>query len=290
MDYLLDNNQIISHLFIVIGVIILCISLVPATRIAAEMPVGIIRKRWRVLWLLIVLFIVGYLAYAIVVIQEGNTHDLIVGVIFLFGALFVLFVCQLTLKTVKDLKQLDILQAENITDELTGMHNRRHLERCLEKEIVRAKNYNLPLSILMLDLDHYKKINDLHGHQVGDQILKCVGNLLKQATRRMDIVARYGGDEITVVLPNTDESTAWSIADRIRSLVEERSRIFHDDACKTRDIGCTVSIGVATFANNIANAHQLLLRADAALYHAKQSGRNRVVMHNINMTEMPTEG
>lgn len=286
----MNFDKIISNILIFSGFITLCYSLYPATRIVAEMPLGLIRRQWWILRALIVSFILGYLIYAAFVIQERDLQGLIVAVIFFFGALFVLFVCQLTLNTVQDLKQLDILQAENITDELTGMYNRRHLERCLEKEIIRVKNYNYPLSLLMLDLDHYKKINDLHGHQVGDQILKCVGELLKQATRRMDIVARYGGDEITVVLPNTDTATARSIADRIRSLVEERARVVHDDAGQNKDIGCTVSIGVATLTDRKVTSRQLLLMADEALYHAKQSGRNRVVMHNINMTGIAVEG
>ena len=253
------------------------------------MPTGGIRRRWWGLRALILVFIMGYLVYIAFTIQERHLEDLVVALIFFFGALFVLAVCILTLTTVKDLKQLDILQTENITDELTGMYNRRHLERCLEKEISRAQNYNISASMLMLDLDHYKKINDLHGHQVGDQVLICIGNLLKQATRRMDIVARYGGDEITILLPNTDEDTAWSIANRVRSLVENKSPAFQDEFCKCKDVCCTVSIGAATLTGDKINSEQLLQLADAALYQAKQSGRNCVVMHEVNMQTTPGE-
>ena len=282
-------SQSVSNILIISGIIILCLSLFPATRIVTEMPGGAIRKRWWALRALILTFILGYFIYIAFVIQGRNLEDVVVALIFFFGALFVLFVCMLTLNTVKDLKQLDILQTENITDELTGIYNRRHLERCLEKELARARNYNIPLSILMLDLDHYKVINDLYGHQAGDQILKCIGSLLKQATRRMDIVARYGGDEITILLPNTDEATAWSSANRIRSLVEKRSPAFQGEICTCKDISCTVSIGAVTLTGNKANSNQLLQMADSALYQAKKSGRNCVVMYKNNMMPIPGE-
>ena len=283
----MNFDQIFFNGLIISGVFILCYSLYPATRILAEMPTGGIRRRWWGLRALILVFIMGYLVYIAFTMQERHLEDLVVALIFFFGALFVLAVCILTLTTVKDLKQLDILQTENITDELTGMYNRRHLERCLEKEISRAQNYNIPVSMLMLDLDHYKKINDLHGHQVGDQVLICIGNLLKQATRRMDIVARYGGDEITILLPNTDKDTAWSIANRVRSLVENKSPAFQDEFCKCKDVCCTVSVGAATLTGDKIKSEQLLQMADAALYQAKQSGRNCVVMHKVNMQTTP---
>jgi diguanylate cyclase (GGDEF)-like protein len=275
-------DWLISLILIVSGVAILVYSLSIATRIIGEFPRGIISSRWKALRLLIVLFIAGYLSYLCFLAREHILSNLIVSVIFFFGAVFVMWVCSLTLNTVQDLNRLDDLQTESITDELTGVFNRRHLERCLELEIVRAQTLNTPLSLLMLDLDRYKDINDKYGHQAGDEMLKCIGHLLQQVTRRMDIVARYGGDEIAVILPNTGHEVAQAIADRIRLTVQEKSTGLQGQSCRTKDIHCTVSIGIATLPEHRINGTQLLEMADAALYQAKEAGRNCVVMYQAD--------
>lgn len=278
-------DRLIAFILIVSGAGILIYSLYIATRLIGEFPHGFIKRRWKALRGLILFFVLGYISYISFVIPQHVVSDLIVAVVFLLGALFVLLVCSLTLNTVQDIKRLDVLQAENITDELTGIYNRRHLERCLELEIAGAQKLKTPLSILMLDLDHYKDINDKYGHQAGDQMLRCIGNLLQKVTRRMDIVARYGGDEIVVILPNTDHEVASAIADRIRWAVEEKSPGLQSQFCRTKNIQCTVSIGVATLPECRMDGNQLLQMADTALYQAKESGRNCVVAYEASMME-----
>ncbi len=284
----MDVNRLLSNILILSGTGLLIYSLYPATKIIAELSNGMIRKQWGVLRLLILFFILGYLGYLAFVNLEHDPSNLIVGVIFFFGAIFVLLVCLLTLKTVKDLSRMDVLQAENITDELTGVYNRRFLERRLENEFAKAQLHKTPLSVLMVDIDHFKKINDLYGHQAGDEVLKCFGNLLRQVTRKMDIIARYGGDEIAILMPNTEQDLAWKIAERIRKTIEEKSPDLQSEFCKGKDIGCTVSIGIAPLIDGTVDGNHLLRMADVALHNAKESGRNCIVIFQSQYVTIST--
>lgn len=161
-----------------------------------------------------------------------------------------------------------------VTDGLTGLHNRRyldsHLNALFEDTMLRGKG----LSILMLDIDRFKTVNDTYGHDAGDEVLKEFGARVKQQTRGVDLVARFGGEEIVVLVPEIEGEGALAIAERIREHVEAQTFPIHRG---TRQISITVSVGVAS--RNCADDGPLrmLKRADAALYRAKAQGRNRVV-------------
>jgi len=163
-------------------------------------------------------------------------------------------------------KQLEMLSTY---DFLTNLYNKRTIIKFLEKEIEFSKKNKVTFSILMLDIDHFKKINDTYGHLMGDKVLKKLANILKQNVREKDLVGRYGGEEFLIVLPNTSKSRAKDIAERIRKSVEKT--LFPEN------IRITISIGVTEylFKDNIST---LIERADQALYKAKKEGRNRVVI------------
>jgi two-component system cell cycle response regulator len=157
-------------------------------------------------------------------------------------------------------------------DPLTGCHNRRSLMDKLEQELDRARRYGLAISVLMIDLDRFKTVNDTYGHLVGDRVLQQLGDLLRRQVRTVDVVARYGGEEFVVVLPETDEEGAVVFAERLRVAVSEND--FSDAAEK---LNATVSIGVAgTPGDNIGSGEELIGSADKALYVAKANGRNQV--------------
>jgi diguanylate cyclase (GGDEF)-like protein len=160
------------------------------------------------------------------------------------------------------------LERLSATDPLTELPNRRVFNLRLEEELARSHRYGLPLSILMLDVDNFKSYNDSFGHPAGDEVLKTIAYLLTQSVREVDCVARLGGEEFGVVMPETDKERALALAERIRYTI----------ACASwpkRTV--TVSLGVATLARAANTAEVLVAEADAALYEAKRSGRNRVI-------------
>jgi diguanylate cyclase (GGDEF)-like protein len=157
-------------------------------------------------------------------------------------------------------------------DQLTGLHNYRFFGMRIEEELRRAKRYRHQLSLLMLDIDHFKKFNDTHGHPGGNIALRHLAVMLKEAARETDIVARYGGEEFAIILPETTKRLAVETAARLRSNIEA-SPVALEDGSHHR---ITVSIGVATFPRDAWSLEALIEGADAALYQSKKAGRNRV--------------
>jgi diguanylate cyclase (GGDEF)-like protein len=164
------------------------------------------------------------------------------------------------------------VQEMAITDSLTGLYNHRHFHELLDMEAKRARRYKHCLSLVMSDIDHFKSVNDTFGHPVGDTVLKSVAEILTKAARETDQVARYGGEEFALILPETSDSEAAVIAERIRRAVEDKEIVAHSTS-----IRFTISLGVTTTqAGQEGVVQDLVQRADEALYEAKRLGRNRV--------------
>ena len=163
------------------------------------------------------------------------------------------------------------LQESSILDSLTKIYNRRHFMFRYETEFQRAKKFNLSLAFLMIDIDHFKKINDAYGHLVGDAVLREVARIIKENLRGIDFLARFGGEEFSVILPETDKASAIMAAERISTKVSRERIMVFDET-----LGVNISVGVATFPQNTLYSDVLIEVADKALYKAKQSGRNRV--------------
>lgn len=157
-------------------------------------------------------------------------------------------------------------------DPLTGLYNRRQFLEVLEKELARSANHRRPLALLIIDLDHFKAINDRYGHPVGDVVLKNVASTLQASAREEFIVARIGGEEFAAVLPEHDVLAAAAFAERLCRAVDQP----HPTTSQLGPERVTVSIGVAAWQEGMANVAELLRAADLQLYRAKQSGRNRI--------------
>jgi two-component system cell cycle response regulator len=159
------------------------------------------------------------------------------------------------------------------TDPLTGLYNRRHFGKVSEQLFAESQRYGHDLSCIMIDLDGYKQLNDSFGHGVGDQLLQLAGRVIGSNMRKMDVAARYGGDEFILLLPHATADEATSVIDRVRDEFRTESA-----AILNREVGVNMSVGIASLAENRpTTAAQLLTMADNGLYRAKEAGRNRVM-------------
>jgi len=259
----------------IIGTIILIVSLFPIIKLMKELPPGNFRKWWGVMMTLILFLIIGYIYYA----QHhhydsGFTQNAIIPYILFTGSIFVYFSTTLSLWTTHDIKRIYTLEIENSTDPLMGIFNRRHLNRILNDEFIKASRYSLPLSILMLDIDFFKKVNDNYGHDIGDMVLINLGTLMNEICRESDTVARYGGEEIMVVCPLTQGKGVVNLAERLRQAVEASIMVPADVKKGITEVHITVSIGISEYTPDISSVEDLVKRADMALYRAKKEGRN----------------
>lgn len=180
---------------------------------------------------------------------------------------------------ISERKKLESELAEMATrDPLTGLFNRRELSRLLEEELERAKRYQRSMAILWIDFDHFKDVNDTHGHAAGDSVLKSVSQLLLDSVRSVDWVGRFGGEEFVIVLPEMDANEARETAERIRDLVSSVPQPLGGG----RSVRLTISVGVAVCPNHGLTAPQLRAAADRAMYRAKDRGRNCVSMAHLS--------
>ncbi|MEA2204505.1 MAG: hypothetical protein QOE77_1281 [Blastocatellia bacterium] len=172
-------------------------------------------------------------------------------------------------RTLLDFKRyLDSCEEAAFTDHLTGLANRRRFERQLEREVERTRRSGRPFCLLMLDIDHFKLVNDTHGHEAGDEVLRQLARVLQEETRGIDLSARVGGEEFAVLLTETEMHSGVEVSERLRAAIEQ--------AAMPQQAGITASFGLAEFPRSAKTASELFIAADAAMYAAKAQGRNRV--------------
>jgi len=197
------------------------------------------------------------------------------GVIWLFGSLGIVAYHVIRRREIKRIARQQKLEYQANTDALTGLANRRAFTTRVEQELARANRYGGELSMLMVDIDFFKKVNDTHGHQVGDLVLKELADIFSRTLRDIDFAARFGGEEFVILLPGINAENALKAAERLRVLVgDARIPLQQGEVVKL-----TVSIGVASYSVSANNSiEKLIYEADKALYTAKETGRNKVCM------------
>ena len=168
----------------------------------------------------------------------------------------------------------ETVERQAVTDELTGLFNRRRFQEAMATEVERSKRFGQPVGLVLLDLDDFKTVNDTYGHQQGDLVLREVARVLRETSREIDEPARYGGEELAVVLPGTDLEGAYNLAERVRAGIEELALPLLDGE---GTLAVTASFGVATLPGSADDMRELVAAADEALYRAKRAGKNRTV-------------
>ncbi len=179
------------------------------------------------------------------------------------------------------IEEVATLKGLTFTDDLTGLYNQRYLEVILDRELSLAKRNDVHFSVLFLDMDHFKNVNDTHGHLIGSRLLYEVGQEIKKTLRESDVCFRYGGDEFLIILAHTGLADAVVVAERIRLQVEKKRFLAREGL----DIRLTASIGVASVPDHATTKQQILKAADEALYGVKKAVRNRVIAATAKVKE-----
>lgn len=196
---------------------------------------------------------------------------------YIFVLLTFIFLGRLSVRTGETVRYIGAIQDRltelSITDELTGLFNRRYFFHTLEEEIKKAKRYKLPLSLVMADIDRFKKVNDTYGHLVGDQVLRKIAQLMGNSFRKTDIMARYGGEELVSIATVTPLEGATVLAERFREKVFNHPFATADEG---RSFQVTISLGVTSLGDPFQGEKELLIKADKAMYEAKAQGGNKV--------------
>jgi diguanylate cyclase (GGDEF)-like protein len=167
-----------------------------------------------------------------------------------------------------------IVREQAIHDALTDLYNRRYLAECMQIEFSRAQRNNHPVAFLLLDLDHFKEVNDTYGHQTGDHVLQIAAQAVAAQIRRSDIAFRFGGEEFMIIMPEINRDDALLRAEHLCQVIDELQIEYEQ-----KTIHITVSIGVAVYPTQGKNGDEILFAADSALYRAKNAGRNKVVLY-----------
>ncbi|AHJ12126.1 putative diguanylate cyclase [Sulfurospirillum multivorans DSM 12446] len=267
--------------FLIIGALFLVRALSPIKRLISELPDGTLKRRWRLLSNLTLFFLLFYFVfgYNLWLLRESITVLSMLGsLMLLLGGIASYVMGQLALQTANDVKDMAILQHESITDALTGLKNRRYFDQRMSEEVALSLRHKLPLSLMLLDVDHFKKINDTYGHQIGDEVLSSLAKLISGMVRDSDIVARYGGEEIAIITPRTSKEEAALLAERLRDLIEKTTVAMVGTTQEVVQV--TVSLGICSLSPVITDKDALIEESDQALYLAKKYGRNRVVVSN----------
>ena len=274
------SSTLITTTLALVSAGLMVYSVLVASRIFRQLPRGGFLQWWKMLLGLIVGFAACYFIFALTINERGSDPLLQLVVVIFFGAVFVLLTLQLFMHTLSSMTKGGWLNKGVILDESTGVYNLRYFEMRLHEEFERSRRYNNPLALLMIEVDNFKQITNSHGRSKSEKALEQICRLLKDNSRASDIIARYGGEQLVILLPNSSLFNARKAAEKYRAIMEEKVLEVADE----RDVisvqlNYTISIGLSSLQNDVKRASELQRRADIALYKAKERGRNWVAIY-----------
>ncbi|WP_171015759.1 GGDEF domain-containing protein [Devosia sp. FKR38] len=261
----------VDDVLLVVGIGLLAAALLTVRSILGLLTQSsALRRYWFWLGGVIATFMVGYGALIVLWGEQSLVANELVALMLLLGGVFALAVTKLSLMTTTDIVRIAKLERDAIEDPLTGSYNRRYLESKLDEEVRRATRLKTPLSTVMIDLDHFKHVNDTYGHDVGDKVLRHVCAMIMASVRSSDTVIRYGGEEFVVIAPGCDDADAASLAEAMRAKIAGSALNLPNGD----NLVVTASLGVSSL--RAGSAEAMLRAADEALYAAKRDGRNQI--------------
>jgi diguanylate cyclase (GGDEF)-like protein len=268
-------SNTVVQLILLLTIVLLCAAVLVVQRIRDTTDKEGLKLAWAALGGILFLLGLGCFGFLYANHTEGANHyeDSLMAFTMLVSAVFVLGVCIVSLLTAKDLARIDGLEKAAFFDPLTRLYSRGRIDTLLNIECERSRFGVTQLSVLLLDIDNFKAINDTFGHRAGDSVLEEVGRILKKGVDAPHVIGRYGGEEFLIVAPNTSSALAQRNAEHIRANVA-RATV----KVEGKIIPLTVSIGVASNSTFRRGSSDLVAAADAAMYAAKQRGRNQVVL------------
>jgi len=277
----IDFNTSLSIIFIFIGSIILILSAIKSIEIIKELPDNAYKKNWRILYCLIGFIVISYFLLIILFINIGSDgKDIIFSIIISVESIFIYYVTYVSYLTLEKFRRIEFLEKEIVEDKLMGIYNQKYFIGRLDEEFKKYKNHDVPFSVLLLEINHFKDMNEKFGRKASDKFLIHFAKFIANNIRPSDIFARYVGVEMAIILPETDVVEAEILARKLCTLIGNKN--FDIDITNEINplfMNCSINIGLASSDNKINTANDILSLITEALYQAKNEGSNVTITY-----------
>lgn len=281
--------HLFANILIFCSVLLFAASIFAVQQLVKKLPLGKVRNNWNILSFFIAGFMIGLLV-CLPMIWTGKIilTTLTIPVIGITVSAFLLMLCFLTYQTTRDIQEAIVVDQTSIIDPVLEIYNRRYYERRIDEETQRSRRYELPLSLIIFEVDGFNNIVKSHGRLVGDVILRKVSDFIVNSVRASDIVARYEDQKIVIAATQTDKEMTMKLADRLRSKIEELNVLQANEENKSESLHVTVSAGISTVDENIKTGFDLSDIAEIALQKSIKQGHNKV--YTLDAAEIKPAG